>query len=154
MYSIKILVLYFSFFIIKYYAIFSIYNCVLYFFFKIVEYFSWFLIFLMLKRKKVWWKPKGEEMLLCKNVIVNGRRTSMRLDRETWLSLADICFREKVTIHELCSKIDSIKGRSGLSSATRLFVLTYFRYILSKYEKESFAFPREFNPDEVFKKIS
>ena len=110
--------------------------------------------FFNVKKEKSLMETEGGKMLLCKNVIVNGRRTSMRLDRETWLSLADICFREKVTIHELCSKIDSIKGRSGLSSATRLFVLTYFRYILSKYEKESFAFPREFNPDEVFKKIS
>ncbi len=93
-------------------------------------------------------------MLICKNVIVNGRRTSMRLDRETWMSLADICLREKVTIHELCSKIDTIKGHSGLSSATRLFVLTYFRYILSKYEKDSFTFPREYNPELIFKKVS
>ncbi|MBP5160795.1 MAG: ribbon-helix-helix domain-containing protein, partial [Alphaproteobacteria bacterium] len=30
-------------------------------------------------------------MLLCKNVVVNGRRTSMRLDKETWTALSDIC---------------------------------------------------------------
>ena len=93
-------------------------------------------------------------MLLCKNVIVNGRRTSMRLDRETWMSLADICLREGVTIHELCSKIDNIRGRSGLSSATRLFVLTYFRCLLNQYEKGSFTCPREYSPEEIFKKTS
>lgn len=93
-------------------------------------------------------------MLICKNVIVNGRRTSMRLDRETWISLADICRRENITIHELCSKIDVIRGKAGLSSSTRLFVLTYFRYILSKYEKEPFSFPREYSPEIVFKKKS
>lgn len=93
-------------------------------------------------------------MLICKNVIVNGRRTSMRLDRETWMSLSDICLREKVSIHDLCSKIDAIRGKSGLSSATRLFVLTYFRYILSKYEKEPFVFPHEYNPEVIFKKVS
>ena len=91
-------------------------------------------------------------MLICKNVIVNGRRTSMRLDRETWMSLTDICLREKINIHELCSKIDTVKGRSGLSSATRLFVLTYFRYVLSKYEKDTFSFPKEFNPENLFKR--
>ena len=52
-------------------------------------------------------------MLICKNVIVNGRRTSMRLDRETWISLTDICNRERITIHELCSKIDRIRGNQG-----------------------------------------
>ncbi len=98
---------------------------------------------------------KGElGMLICKNVIVNGRRTSMRLDRETWTSLSDICAREKVNIHDLCSRIDLIRGKSGLSSATRLFVLTYFRYVLSKYEKEPFIFPQEYNPEVVFKRVS
>lgn len=88
-------------------------------------------------------------MLVCKNVIVNGRRTSMRLDKETWSSLNDICAREKVTIHELCSKIDLARGNSGLSSATRLFVLTYFRYVLNKYEKEAFYIAPEYCPDAI-----
>ncbi len=91
-------------------------------------------------------------MLICKNVIVNGRRTSMRLDRETWVSLSDICAREDITIHELCSHIDRVRGKSGLSSATRLFVLTYFRYTLNKYEKQTFVIPPEFSPSVLFKK--
>lgn len=78
-------------------------------------------------------------MLLCKNVVVNGRRTSMRLDRETWVSLSEICSREKISVHELCSKIDVVKGKAGLSSSTRLFVLTYFRNLLKRYEKEKDA---------------
>ncbi len=93
-------------------------------------------------------------MLICKNVIVNGRRTSMRLDRETWISLADICSRRHITIHELCSKIDRIRGKSGLSSATRLFVLTYFRAELNKYEKATFAIPPEYNPNVVLAQAS
>lgn len=92
-------------------------------------------------------------MLVCKNVIVNGRRTSMRLDRETWISLADICAREGLTIHELCSKIDASKGQSGLSSATRLFVLTYFRFVLNKYEKTNAALGADFNPNFVLQHI-
>lgn len=86
-------------------------------------------------------------MLVCKNVIVNGRRTSMRLDRETWISLNDICQRENMTIHQLCSKIDSAKGNSGLSSATRLFVLTYFRFVLNQYEHAEKNNPDLFNPN-------
>ena len=42
-----------------------------------------------------------------------------------------------MTIHQLCSKIDATKGPSGLSAATRLFVLTYFRFLLNQYEKHS-----------------
>ena len=73
-------------------------------------------------------------MLLCKNVVVNGRRTSMRLDKETWQALSDICKRENITLYKLCSLIDNSKGNSGLSSATRLFVLSYYRRSLAKYE--------------------
>ena len=73
-------------------------------------------------------------MLVCKNVKVNGRRTSMRLDKETWTTLFDICHREDVTIHQLCSKIDATKGGCGLSSATRLFILEYLKNLLSQYE--------------------
>jgi len=93
-------------------------------------------------------------MLICKNVIVNGRRTSMRLDRETWISLNDICEREGVTIHELCSLIDRIRARSGLSSATRLFVLTYFRTKLNRYEKPLFTPPPEYNPDALLNRVA
>ena len=88
-------------------------------------------------------------MLVCKNVIVNGRRTSMRLDRETWISLSDICQREGLTIHELCSKIDTTKRESGLSAATRLFVLTYFRFLLNQYEKHTSTATNNFNPEAV-----
>ena len=88
-------------------------------------------------------------MLVCKNVIVNGRRTSMRLDRETWISLNDICHRENMTIHQLCSKIDSARGNSGLSSATRLFVLTYFRFVLNQYEHAAESNTNLFNPNLV-----
>lgn len=93
-------------------------------------------------------------MLVCKNVIVNGRRTSMRLDKETWMSLSDICARERLTIHELCSRIDHARGKSGLSSATRLFVLTYFRYVLNKYEKEAFSISPEYNPETILKHVA
>ena len=92
-------------------------------------------------------------MLICKNVIVNGRRTSMRLDRETWISLADICNRERISIHDLCSKIDRVRGKSGLPSATRLFVLTYFRSELNKYEKPTFIVPPEYNPNTLLRAV-
>ena len=73
----------------------------------------------------------------------------MRLDRETWISLYDICQRENMTIHQLCSKIDSARGKSGLSSATRLFVLTYFRFVLNQYERTNENSGTMFNPNLV-----
>ena len=73
-------------------------------------------------------------MLICKNVVVNGHRTSMRLDQEAWKALFNICQKENITIHQLCSKINETKGNSGLSGAVRLFALTYFMRLLEQYK--------------------
>jgi len=62
-----------------------------------------------------------------RNVTVNGRRTSMRLEREMWEALREICRREDMTVHELCSLIDDRRGLSSLTAATRVFILMYYR---------------------------
>ena len=73
-------------------------------------------------------------MLTCKNVIVNGRRTSMRLHEDTWKALADICVREGIRLSHLCTRIDKKRGNISLSSATRIFVLAYYKNHLEQYE--------------------
>ncbi len=75
-------------------------------------------------------------MKICKNVLVNQRRTSMRLDKETCTALSDICLREKITLSKLCSQIDSCRGKASLSSSVRLFVLIYYQKMLSSFEKK------------------
>jgi predicted DNA-binding ribbon-helix-helix protein len=62
-----------------------------------------------------------------RNVTVNGRRTSMRLEQEMWDALSEICRREDMTVHELCSLIDDRRGLSSLTAATRVFILMYYR---------------------------
>jgi len=62
-----------------------------------------------------------------RNVTVNGRRTSMRLEQEMWEALREVCRRENMTVHELCSLIDDRRGLSSLTAATRVFILMYFR---------------------------
>lgn len=62
-----------------------------------------------------------------RNVTVNGRRTSMRLEQEMWEALREICRREELTVHELCTLIDDRRGLSSLTAATRVFTLMYFR---------------------------
>ncbi len=65
--------------------------------------------------------------LLNRNVTVNGRRTSMRLEQEMWDALQEICRREGMTVHEVCSMIDDRRGASSLTASTRVFILMYFR---------------------------
>ena len=62
-----------------------------------------------------------------RNVTLNGRRTSMRLEQEMWKALREICRREDMTVHELCSLIDDRCGLSSLTAATRVFILMYYR---------------------------
>ncbi len=66
-------------------------------------------------------------VLISRNVTVNGRRTSMRLDEIVWNALRDIAKREEKTIHDLCSEVEKCRGNSSLTAATRVFVVSYFR---------------------------
>ena len=66
--------------------------------------------------------------LVSRNVTVNGRRTSVRLEPEMWNALKDIAGRERCSIHELCSLIDFRKNTdTSLTAAIRVFLMLYFR---------------------------
>lgn len=65
--------------------------------------------------------------LISKNVTVNGRRTSLRLESASWLALSDICKFEDVSLHVLCSMIEQQRQGSSRTSAVRAFIVSYFR---------------------------
>lgn len=65
--------------------------------------------------------------LISRNVTVDGRRTSLRLERASWLALEDICKFENLTLHVLCSMIEKQRQGSSRTSAVRAFVVSYFR---------------------------
>ena len=66
--------------------------------------------------------------LVSKNITVQGRRTSVRLEPEMWLALRDIALREKCTIHDICSLVAMRKNlRTSLTAAIRVFLMLYFR---------------------------
>ncbi len=62
-----------------------------------------------------------------RNVTISGRRTSVRLEPEMWQALEEICEREGLTVHELCSGIDARRERRSLTAAIRAHALDYFR---------------------------
>lgn len=67
-----------------------------------------------------------------KNVVVGGRRTSMRLERWCWEALADICTREGKTTNQLVTEISAHtqadpEDAACLSSAVRVFIMSYYR---------------------------
>lgn len=66
--------------------------------------------------------------LLSRNITVDGRRTSVRLEPEMWNSLYDIAARESCSIHDICTLISLRKNpKTSLTAAIRVFLMLYFR---------------------------
>lgn len=53
----------------------------------------------------------------------------MRLEPEMWDCLADVALRERITLNELCSRINAKRHQSSLTSAIRVFILGYYRQL-------------------------
>jgi predicted DNA-binding ribbon-helix-helix protein len=69
-----------------------------------------------------------QSTLVSRNVTIAGHRTSCRLEPFMWDSLHDICNRERLSIHSLCTRINERKdANTSLTAAIRVFALAYFR---------------------------
>lgn len=66
-------------------------------------------------------------VLICRNVFVNGRRTSLRMEPMMWDALDEICDREGQTLDLLCSELDRRRGRTSRTAAIRVFIISYLR---------------------------
>lgn len=72
--------------------------------------------------------PTLGSTLISRNITVNSRRTSVRLEPEMWRALKEISSRESCSVHELCSLISFRKNkRTSLTAAIRVFLMLYFR---------------------------
>ena len=87
--------------------------------------------------------PKGDEMPQMqsrdrsrKNVFVGPRRTSVSLEIQVWDALDDVCFREEVTLDEICSDINRRRLSSSMSSSLRMFLLIYYRYMAEVLQRQ------------------
>jgi len=78
---------------------------------------------------------KGEAMLdeaktalVSRNITVNKKRTSIRLETQMWGVLKDIATREKCTIHDICGLISNNKSNNiTLTAAIRIFLILYYK---------------------------
>lgn len=71
------------------------------------------------------------------NIVINNRRTSVRLEPEMWDCLADVAQRERITLNELCSRINTKRHQSSLTSAIRVFILGYYRQLAGPVKAET-----------------
>ncbi|HLO49646.1 MAG TPA: ribbon-helix-helix domain-containing protein [Kamptonema sp.] len=85
-----------------------------------------------LSRKLIKFRDKSAQEsrggLKARNVYIAGKRTSIRLEEEMWQALADVAERENIAKDDLLNLISEFKQpNSSFTSATRAFLLTYFR---------------------------
>ena len=70
---------------------------------------------------------KSLSSLVIRNVVVAGRRTSVRLEPVMWEALQDIARREERTIHDLVTQIDRERTASSLTAAIRVYIVGFYR---------------------------
>lgn len=58
-----------------------------------------------------------------RSIVLDGQRTSISLEDRFWHSLRAIAYAERVNTSTLVSQINANRGKIGLSSAVRQFVL-------------------------------
>ncbi|MCZ4282165.1 ribbon-helix-helix domain-containing protein [Kiloniella laminariae] len=65
--------------------------------------------------------------LVNKNVSLEGRRTSVRMEPEMWEALFEICVRENRPLGEICTLVDEARDGASFTTAIRVFILIYFK---------------------------
>ena len=61
-----------------------------------------------------------------RNVVVAGRRTSVRLDRVLWEALQDAADRQGATVNGVLTEISRNRGGRGLTEAIRVYIVEFF----------------------------
>jgi predicted DNA-binding ribbon-helix-helix protein len=62
-----------------------------------------------------------------RTIIVANQKTSVSLESAFWQGLKEIARSRNMRLADLVTKIDSERQHGNLSSAIRLFVLSYYR---------------------------
>jgi predicted DNA-binding ribbon-helix-helix protein len=75
--------------------------------------------------------PRGGDSpsssLVIHNVVVAGRRTSVRLEPVMWEALQDIARRQERTVHDVVTQIDRERTASSLTAAIRVYIVGFYR---------------------------
>jgi predicted DNA-binding ribbon-helix-helix protein len=71
--------------------------------------------------------PRMKSRVMKRSTLVDGHKTSVTLEDEFWTALKEIATTQNVGIPKLISTIDSQRQNNNLSSAIRVYVLSYYR---------------------------
>lgn len=64
------------------------------------------------------------------NIVVDGRRTSVRLEASMWEGLQDIARRRGMTLNDLVTEIERNRDTPGLTAAIRVYIVDFYRRAL------------------------
>lgn len=78
---------------------------------------------------------------ICRNLKINGRRTSLRMEEDMWGALYDVAQLKGVRPAELVSEIELQRGELSTTAALRVYVLRYYRDALREVMEIESASP-------------
>ena len=61
-----------------------------------------------------------------RSFTISGHRTSISLETAFWEALKAIAAEERLSVAALISRVDAARGKSGLSSAVRVWILQHY----------------------------
>lgn len=73
--------------------------------------------------------------MICRNLKVNGRRTSVRMEQSYWDALEDVARRRGVSVVALVAEVDLARGGGSLTDGLRLTALSYFRGLVNQLDQ-------------------
>jgi len=68
--------------------------------------------------------------MFTRNIVIGSRRTTVRLEAAIWEALDDMCVRERISRHELCTRVEARRDKVNRAQAVRSVVMNYFRLSL------------------------
>jgi predicted DNA-binding ribbon-helix-helix protein len=66
-------------------------------------------------------------MLLIRNIVVAGKRTSVRLEPEMWEALREIVALQGFSVNQLVTELHRRHSASSLTSAIRVYIVEFYR---------------------------
>lgn len=77
-----------------------------------------------------------------RSVRLPDRRTTIELEDEFWDALYEIAGRQNIGLDELAGRLDQRRGDNTLTTALRVYAISYYRSAVSAQETGAATTPR------------
>ena len=72
--------------------------------------------------------------LVIRNIVVGGRRTSVRLEPTMWDALNEIARHQRRTLRDIITEIEHDRTASNLTAAIRVYIVQFYRSAAARAE--------------------